>query len=78
MVIDTGTGKASQRLVLGAQLFKELTDLYFAHLFWQLVFASKANLLRYLGIEVVKTLDAHLLEHGLKVGICMRKELKIH
>ena len=76
MVIYTGTSEACQRLVLGAKFFKELANLNLAHLLGQLIVAAEANLLWYLGIEVVKALDAHLLEHSLKVGISMRKVFK--
>jgi hypothetical protein len=78
MIIDTGTGKTGKLFVLSAQFVEELTHLNLAHLLGQLVFAMEANLLGDLGIEVIKTLDAHLLEHRLKVGISMRKILIIH
>ena len=71
MVVDTSAPETCQRLVLPAQFLKQLAYLHLAHLLRQLIVATEANLIRDLGIEVVKALHPDFLHHSLKVLVCV-------
>ena len=77
MVIDAGTGKAYQLLVLCAQLLKQLTYLELAHALGQLVVASEAEVRWDVVVERVEAFDACCLQHLLQVRLSMG-EILIH
>ena len=65
MVIDTSASKASELLVLTSELLEQLAHLYLAHLLRQLVITFKADLVRYLRIEVFEAFHPDFLHHHL-------------
>ena len=78
MVVDTGTGKTGQRLVLLAQLREVSPQLRLAHRLGKVIVAFEPHCLGHIRIERVDILHAATGKHRGDIVGRMRKILKVH
>ena len=75
MVVDSGTGRADELLVLLSKFIEELANLNLTHCRWKVVFAFEADTLRQLTIESVERIRPNLSQHFCNILRGMRKIL---
>ena len=78
MVVNAGTGKAYQSLVVIAQSFEESSHLHLAHCLRKVVFLLEADLLRHIRVEFVERTYSYDVEHFLYLTFRVRKILVFH